>query len=215
MSYDLHVAAGAVEVGEDIRRLVGRQRGAVPAARLARAGQDVHHAVFKHVVYELGGLAAQLVVEAPPGLQDVLRRANGAGVAVGEPHGAVGVAHGQALAQALRHRLVHAVGYRHDVVHDGGAEALHVGLVVAVALHTVVAQGDVAVVPQLPPHLVAQRHQLGVDGVQALRVLGVPGVLSRPGGGAAGRIRVLLYRRELRERVHAALKGYLRPGQEL
>ena len=162
---DLDVVRGAVEVGEDEGAVVAAEGGAVAAAGLALAGEDVQQLVVVHEVDELRRLGAELVVEAAPGGEDVVRRALGLRVAAAELQGVVRVVHGVGLAQALGLAAVDGVGQGDDVLHDGLSEALDVLLRVAVALHTVVAQGDVALVAELFAHRVAQAHQLVVDGV--------------------------------------------------
>ena len=195
--------------------MVAAEGGAVAAAGLALAGEDVQQLVVVHEVDELRRLGAELVVEAAPGGEDVVRRALGLRVAAAELQGVVRVVHGVGLAQALGLAAVDGVGQGDDVLHDGLSEALDVLLRVAVALHTVVAQGDVALVAELFAHRVAQAHQLVVDGVELFGVGHVPGALGLPGGEAALVVRVLLEGRELGERVDPALELYLRRGQEL
>ena len=215
MRHDLHVAAGAVEVGEDEGDVVLRKAGAVAAAGLALAGEDIEQLVVVHHVDELGGLAAQLVIELPAGGEDVVRPAAGLRVAAAEGEGVVRIAHRIGLAEALGLAAEDLVGEGDYVLDDGGAEALHVLLAVAVAAHAVVAERDVVLVPELFAHRVAQLDELVVYRIELIRVLHVPLALGLPGGGAALVVRVLLEAGELAHRVGLALKGDLSAGDEL
>ena len=215
VGYDLHVARRAVEVGEDEGAVVAAEGGAVAAAGLALAGENVQQLVIVHEVDELGGLAAQLVIELAPGGEDVVRRALGLRVAAAELEGVVGVVHRVGLAEALGLAAVDGVGQGDDVLDNGLAEGLDVLLRVAVALHAVVAEGNVVAVAELLSHRVAQVHQLVIDGVQLVRVGHVPGALGLPGGEALGVVTGLLEGGHLGERVHAAVELYLGGGEEL
>ena len=211
----LHVALGAVEVGEDEGHLVVGDAGAVAAARLALGGEDVQKLLCPHGAEEFRGLRGQLIVELIALLENILGGARGAGVTRAEHEGVVGKAHGVGLAQTLGLCAVDGIRHGDEVLHHGGAELLHVGLGVAVTPHAVVAQGGVALVAQLLAHGVAEVGQLVVDAIQLGLIVLVPLTLGLPCGQTAGIIGVGLEGGELGEGVHTALKGDLRRGDEL
>ena len=72
------------------------------------------------------------MIELPAGGEDVVRPAAGLRVAAAEGEGVVRIAHRIGLAEALGLAAEDLVGEGDYVLDDGGAEALHVLLAVAV-----------------------------------------------------------------------------------
>ena len=214
MGDHLHIMLGAVEVGEDEGNLIVRDAGAVAAGALALGGEDVQQLPVQHGTEELPRLRGELAVELHALGQDLIRAACGAGIAGAELQGVVGKAHGIGLAKTLRLAAVDAVRHRDQILHDGGAELLHVFLPVAVAAHAVVAERGVALVAQLPSHLVPELHQLVIEAVQRRLVVLVPPALGLPGGETAGIVRIGLEGAQLGEGVDPALKGDLGGSQQ-
>ena len=215
MRDDLHIAGGAVEVGENERRAVVRQARAVAAAGLALAREHVEKSAVEHEVDELRRFRRELVIEFSALRENVLGAALRPCVAGAELERGVRIAHREALAQSRGLTAVDALGKRNYIPDDGGAEALHVVFVIAVAGHAAVAETGVAPEAELFAHAVAQLHELVVYPVEPVAVLHIPLALGSPRGGAARIVRVLLEGRELRDRVDPALKGDLRRGEEL
>ena len=211
----LHIVLGAVEVGKDEGDLIVRDTGAVAAGALALGGEDIQQLPVQHGPEELLRLGRELAVELHALGQDLIRGAHGPGIAGAELQGVVGKAHGIGLAQPLRLAAVDAVRHRDQVLHHGGAELLHIVLGVAVAAHAVVAEGGVALVAQLPAHLVPELHQLVVEAVQLGLVVLIPLALGLPGGETPGVVGVGLEGAQLGEGVDPALKGDLGGGQDL
>ena len=212
---DLDVALGAIEVGKDEGHVVIGEGGAVAAARLAGGGQHVEQLAVHHGAEEGAGLGGEFVVEFLPHGQNVIGAAHRARVAGAEHQRLVGIAQRVGNAQPLGLGAADAVGQRHQVLDDGGAELFNVRLGVAVALHAVVAQRGVALVPELFAHAVPQVDEFVVDRIHAGLVLLEPGSLGLPGGQAAGVVGVGLEGFELAQRVDAALKRNLGAGQQL
>ena len=152
------------------------------------------------------------MIELFPRGKDVVRSALGLWVAAAELEGVVGVVHGVFLAEALGLAAVDCVCQGDDVLDNGLAEGLNVLLGVAVAAHTVIAEGDIVRVAELFAHCVAQVDELVIDGVQLIFVRHIPGALGLPGGEALRVVRRLLEGRQLGEGVDAALEFYLCGG---
>ena len=210
VGHDLDVVLGAVEVGKNKRHFVITQARAVATARLAGGGQHVHELVVQHFVEEHAGLGGKLLIELFALFEDGVGVARRAGVAAAEHQGVVGCVHRVLLAQPPGLLAVDAVGQRHDVLDDGGAELFHIGLRVAVAAHAVVAQRGVALIAKLFAHGVTQVDELIVEAVELGPVLFVPCALGLPGGQTAGIVGVVLEGGQLAQRVDAALKRDLR-----
>ena len=215
VGHDLDVVLGAVEVGKNKRHFVIAQARAVATARLAGGGQHVHELVVQHFVEEHAGLGGKLLIELFALLEDGVGVARRAGVAAAEHQGIVGCVHRVLLAQPPGLLAVDAVGQRHDVLDDGGAELFHIGLRVAVAPHAVVAQRGVALIAELFAHGVTQVDELVVEAVKLGPVLFVPCALGLPGGQTAGIVGVVLEGGQLAQRVDAALKRDLRRRDQL
>ena len=215
VGHNFHVVLRAVEVREDERALVVRQFRTVSAARFAFRGQHVQQFVVHHSREEFLRLGGQLAVELQAVRQDLVRRAEGLGIAAAERQRVVRVAHRVFLAETFRLLAVRQVGQGHDVFDHAGAELLHVLLGVAIAAHAVVAEGRVAFVTQFSAHLVAQMDQFVVVGVQSLLIVFIPLPFRFPGSQTARVVRVVLERGHLGQRVRAALEGDLRGSQQL
>ena len=211
----LDVALRAVEVGKDEGHVVVRDLRHEAAAGLALGGEHVHEVAVEHHVEELAGLGTQRAVEGASGLEDVVGASARGGVAGAEGERLVGKGERVLHAQALGLRAIDLVGQRHHVGAHGLAEALHVLAPVGEPAHAIVAERQVVLIAELPAHGVAHVGELVVDAVEVGLVLLVPGTLRLPRCQALGVVRGLLERRELRERVGAALKGDLRGGDEL
>ena len=206
---------GAVEVGKNERYSVIAQAGAVAAARLAGGGEQVHQLVVQHFVEELRRFGRKLIVEFLALRHNGIGIAAGGGVAAAEHQRVVGKVHRVLLAQTLGLLAVDAVCQRHKVLDHGGAEFFNVRLGVAVAPHTVVAQGGVALVAELFAHGVAQVDELVVDAVKLRLMLLIPLALRLPCRQTARIVGVVLEGGQLAQRVDAALKGNLGAGDQL
>ena len=187
----VHVAAGAVEVGEDEGGLVGGELRAVAAGGLALLAQDVQQLVVPEEVGKLRRLRAQLPVHLPAGGQDLVGGALGVRVAVGEQQHIVPVfqlIHTQPPLLVL----LHPGHDGHHVPGDLVPEGRHLGGAVAVAAQAVIAQLEIVVVAHVLRLGGAVLHQLVVELVQ-LRLVGVEPLSLRLVGRLADRpIRALL-----------------------
>ena len=213
--HDLNVVLRAVEVGEDEGNFIVHDARAVAACLLALGGEHVEQLIVEHGLEEFLRLGGELAVELHALGEDLIRRADGAGVAGAELERVVGKAHGIALAEALGLLAVDLVGHGHEILHDCRAELFNVFLRVAVAAHTVVAERGVALVAELTAHRVAQLHELIVELVELCLIVLVPLALGLPCGKTLFIVRAGLERGELGERVDLALKGDLRRGKQL
>ena len=213
--HDLDVVLRAVEVCKNERDFIVAKARAVAAARLARRGQHVHQLIVQHHVEEFTGLGRQLLVEFLPVRQNRIRVAARLRVAAAEHQRVVGKRHRIFLAEPLRLLAVDAVRQRHEVLHHCRAELLHIGLAVAVAPHPVIAERRISAVAELFAHRVAQMHHLIVDVVKLRLMLLVPRALGLPRRQPPRVVRIVLERRQLRDRIHAALKRDLRACDQL
>ena len=147
--------------------------------------------------------------------ENVLGVAAGTRVAAAEGKRCVRKAQRIRFAEALGLFLIDALGDRHKILAHGGTELFHIGLAVAVAAHAVVAELRIALVAELFAHRVTQVDKLIVNAVKLALVLLIPSALGLPRGETLRVVRAGLERRELRERVYAALKRDLCRGDEL
>ena len=212
---DLYIVLRAVEVGEDERNIVVGNGRAVAARRLALGGEDVEQFALSHHAEERARLRRKLVIKLLPVGKDVFGVAAGARVAAAERERRIRKAQRIRLSEPLRLLAVDALGDRHKILAHCGAELLHIRLAVAVSAHAVVAERRIPLVTELSSHSIAQVRQLVINAVQLALVRFVPRTLRLPRGETAAVVRVGLERRELRERIHAALKRDLRRGDEL
>ena len=123
---DLDVALGAVEVGEDERTLIHRQRVAVAAALLALGGEHVHQLLVEHRAEEFACLGGKRVVEFFALLENVLRRADGTRVAAAELQRAVRKRQRIGLADALCLLAHDGIRNRHKIFLHRKAELFDV-----------------------------------------------------------------------------------------
>ena len=187
----VHVAGGAVEVGENEGGMVVVNLGAVAAGGLAVLAEHVQQLIFIHVVDEGGGLGAQIVVHLQTGGQDVVGAALGDGVAVGEEHQVI-VELQLVKADALGLGLLYPGHDGHQVGSDLITEGSHLGGVVAVAAQTVVGQGDEVVVAHHAALGGADVDKLVIEPVQLLTVLVEEAALGLGGRLADGTVGALL-----------------------
>ena len=164
---------------------------------------------------ELARLGRELVVEPPALSEDIVGASRGTGVAGSELQRGVREGEGIVLAEPLRLRALDGIRDGYEILHDGGAELLHVRLGVAVPAHAAVAEGGVALVAHLFAHRVAQMHELVIDRIELLLIVLVPFAVGFPCREAAGVVGVGHEGSELGERVNPALEGDLRGGEEL
>ena len=211
---NIHVIRGAVEVGENKRHLVGRERGAVATGCLAVTGENVEHLAVEHGLDEFPGLRAEILIHGLARSKDLLRRSLRLGVAVGEAELIV------VDAQSI-HADTLALGFLdlgddgHQIRGDLVAELLQFLCAVAVAAQTVIAQLDVVVVAQHSALGVAVFHQLVIDLVQLLPVGIEDLALSLKGCAADGAIRAFLVLAQHGKRHSLAVKLHRQSGVEL
>ncbi len=179
----VHVPAGAVEIGEHERSLVHGHIRHVAPGPLGLAPKYVEQFIFHHEIVEIPCLRGELAVHLPPGLQDLLGRAQGRGIAFLKVDGRVDAAK-LLQAQALPPAVMELLRKGDEVLLHLLPESLHLLPPVAVAAHAVVPQLQVIVVPQCPGLGGAVLHQLVVNLVQSLGVGGEEFALGLPGGGA-------------------------------
>ena len=213
--HDLHVVLRAVEVRKNERDFVLAEARAVAAARLAGGREHIHQLVVEHHIEELAGLGRERLVEFFAVRQNRVRVAAGLGVAAAEHKRIVGKVHRILFPEALCLLTVDAVRQRDEVFDHRRAEFFHVVLAVAVAPHAVVAERGVAAVAELFAHRVAQMDHFVVNVVKLRLMLLIPSTFCFPSSEAARVVGVVFERRELRDRVHAALKRDLRAGDQL
>ena len=213
--HDLHIMLRTIEVGKNKGALIVRQGGAIAAARLAGLGFHIQQFVIQHQVDELRRFGRQFVVELSAVFQNFLRRALGRSVAAAVEQRFLIKGHGIGNAKAFRLLFADLLRHRHKILAHGRAELLHILLVIAVALHIQVSQRDVVVIAHLLGHRGAQCGELIVDLIQFCAVFGIPLAFGFPRAAALGVIGVLLEDAQLRQRIHAALKGDLCRGNEL
>ena len=162
MRQHVHVAGGAVEIGEDERHLVLRQIGAVAAGGLAGLGEHVEQFHVEHGVDELRRFGAQLMIHPLSGGEDLLRRALGLRVSVGEEELVVVQAdavHADAFLLCLL-----ALGNDGDHVPcDLLTEGRDILRRVAVAAEAVVAELDVVLVAETAAALSVALFDLGTN----------------------------------------------------
>jgi len=132
-----------------------------------------------------------------------------------EGEGGVGKVHGVGLADALCLLLVYFCGNRYQVRSHSGTEAFNIVLVIAIAVHPVIAELNIIIIAELFCHAVTHGDQPVVELVKLLTVLLVEKPVGLPGFQPSCVVGVLLEGRELGKGVNTALKGYLRRGQEL
>ena len=211
----LHIPLGSVEVGKNEGHLVVHDAGAVAAAGLALGGQHVQQFILQHGAEKLAGLRGQLIIELLPLGQDIVRRPLRTGIAGAKFQGVVRVAQRVLYADPAGLLLENPVGQRHQVLAHGGAELLHILLGIAVAAHSVIAQGGISLIAQLFAHLIPKTGQFVINAVQVALVVLVPAPHCLPGGQAAGIVRIGGKGGHLGDGILPILKGNFGGGDEL
>ena len=213
--HDLNIVLRAVEIGKDERDVIIGNRAAITAGGLALGGENIEQLALSHHTEERARLRRELIIEFLAVGENVLGVAAGTRVAAAEGERRVRKAQWIRFAETLGLFLIDALGDRHKILAHGGTELLHIGLAVAVAAHAVVAEFRIALVAELFAHRVTQEDKLIVNAVKLALVLLIPSALGLPRGETLRVVRAGLERRELRERVYAALKRDLCRGDEL
>ena len=215
MRYNLNIMLGAIKVGKDKRNLIIGDAGAVATAAFAFGGENIQQFIVQHHAEEFAGLGRKLIIELATHGKDLIRCADGLGIAGAEFQRVIGKAHRIFFAQTLRLLAINAVRHRHQILHNRLAKLLYIFLGVAVAAHAVVSQRGITFIAQLFAHFITQMHQLIVKIIQLSLVFFVPIALGFPCSEATGIVRVTLKRSELRKGVYTALKRDLSRGQQL
>ena len=207
----VHVVGRAVEVGENERRFVIRQVGAVAARGLALLGEHVEQASVEHFVNKFRRLGAEGMVHFAARGQYFLRRAVGRGVSVRKAERVVvefRVRHaGAGILQLLQFRH-----HGHEIFFDLRTVGGHVLQRVADAPHADGAQGDEILITQLSCLGRAVFHQLIVQ-FGPVRIK--PCSLGFVGGFAHGSVRILLVKAHLADGIFSAVKFDQRRGVQL
>ena len=206
---------GAVKVGKDKGNLIIGDAGAVATAAFAFGGKNIQQFIVQHHAEEFAGLGRKLIIELATHGKDLIRCADGLGIAGAEFQRVIGKAHRIFFAQTLRLLAINAVRHRHQILHNRLAKLLYIFLGVAVAAHAVVSQRGITFIAQLFAHFITQMHQLIVKIIQLSLVFFVPIALGFPCSEATGIVRVTLKRSELRKGVYTALKRDLSRSQQL
>ena len=165
VGHHVHIAGGAVEVGQDEGLLESGDLGAVAAAPLVFAGVHVKGVVCQHQVDEGGGFVAHLVIHIPGGPEDILLAAHGPGVAAGDDD-AVIIEHIGADAQVFGVFRAQAGHHGDDGFQNVFAEGLHFLLAVGHPVHPVVAQLHEVFIAHALGHAVPDLHHPVIDVVQ-------------------------------------------------
>ena len=147
--------------------------------------------------------------------QDIVRRPLRTGIAGAKFQGVVRVAQRVLYADPAGLLLENPVGQRHQVLAHGGAELLHILLGIAVAAHSVIAQGGISLIAQLFAHLIPKTGQFVINAVQVALVVLVPAPHRLPGGQAAGIVRIGGKGGHLGDGILPILKGNFGGGNEL
>ena len=201
--HDVHVAGGAVEVGEDEGLLVLGEFRAVAAAPFVLARVDVESLVLEHQVDEGAGLLAHRVVHLLRRGEDLLLAARLRIAAGGDDAVVVEVIVPDA--ETLRVFGAQARHGGHDVAQDVLAEGFDLLLVVAEAAHAVVAQLDEVDVAHLLRDAVAHLDEQVEDLVQFGLVCLEPAaehLVALLAGGAVG-VAGVFHQRGARHRLAA------------
>ena len=215
MGHDLHIVLGTIKVGKDKGNLVIGNAGAVAAAAFAFGGENIQQFIVQHHAEEFAGLGRKLIIELATHGKDLIRCADGLGIAGAEFQRVIGKAHRIFFAQTLRLLAINAVRYRNQILYDRLAELFNVFLGIAVTTHAIIAQRRIPLISKLFTHLVPQMSQFIIQLIKFGLVFLVPVAFSLPGSQTACIIGVALKGSKLREGVYTALKGDLRRGQQL
>ncbi len=146
MGDHIHVAAGAVEIGEDERRPVIRQIGHIAACLLGFPAEHIEQLVLAHKVHERSGLRRERAVHLPSGSQNLLRRADRSRIALLKIDAFVDVAQ-PVQTESSPAGLMNPLREGHKILLHLLPEGGHLVAAVAVSPHPRVAQRQIGIVP--------------------------------------------------------------------
>ena len=174
MGDHIHVAAGAVEIGEDERRPVIRQIGHIAACLLGFPAEHIEQLVLAHKVHERSGLRRERAVHLPSGSQNLLRRADRSRIALLKIDAFVDVAQ-PVQTESSPAGLMNPLREGHKILLHLLPEGGHLVAAVAVSPHPRVAQRQIGIVPHRLALLRAAPDQPVVDLLDLLLIRGIEG----------------------------------------